>query len=195
MEDERDTKPLACVAALEQLTGSSRGVVTWLSASTLDIFLSPEGFFRTSVASPGEPRDDLAARLHPAKDTYEIEASEGQPVWVNGVRVTTRLLEHCDIIEFGETGPMSRFRLYRKDKPVRKTVEVAAQRGVEYLTLFAFSSENWSRPKEEVSRLMALFLEAVQREAKALNSNNVKLEFIGERDQLQSGLMEKIKEA
>ena len=133
MEDERDTNPLASVASLEQLTGSSRGLVTWLSASTLDISLSPEGFFRASVANPGEPRDDLAARLHPAKDTYEIEASEGQPVWVNGVRVTTRLLEHCDIIEFGETGPMSRFRLYRKDNPVRKTVEDILSDGIDYL--------------------------------------------------------------
>ncbi len=80
-------------------------------------------------------------------------------------------------------------------KSVRNVVETAAQRGVSYLTLFAFSSENWSRPKEEVSRLMALFLEAVQREAKALHKNNVKLEFIGARDQLQEGLLEKITEA
>ena len=74
-------------------------------------------------------------------------------------------------------------------------METAAQRGVSYLTLFAFSSENWSRPKEEVSRLMGLFLEAVQREAKSLHRNNVKLEFIGARDQLQKGLLQKITEA
>lgn len=80
-------------------------------------------------------------------------------------------------------------------KSVRNVVETAAQRGVSYLTLFAFSSENWSRPQEEVSRLMALFLEAVQREAKALHRNNVKLDFIGARDQLQKGLLEKITEA
>ena len=80
-------------------------------------------------------------------------------------------------------------------KSVRSIVETAAQRGVSYLTLFAFSSENWSRPKEEVSRLMALFLEAVQREAKSLHRNNVKLEFIGARDQLQKGLLQKITEA
>lgn len=80
-------------------------------------------------------------------------------------------------------------------KAVRNVVEIAAQRSVSYLTLFAFSSENWSRPKEEVSRLMALFLEAVQREAKALHKNNVKLEFIGARDQLQKGLLAKIEEA
>ena len=80
-------------------------------------------------------------------------------------------------------------------KSVRNVVETAAQRGVSYLTLFAFSSENWSRPKEEVSRLMQLFLEAVQREAKSLHRNNVKLQFIGARDQLQQGLLQKISEA
>jgi undecaprenyl diphosphate synthase len=80
-------------------------------------------------------------------------------------------------------------------KSVRNVVETAAQRGVSFLTLFAFSSENWSRPKEEVSRLMGLFLEAVQREAKALHRNNVKLEFIGARNQLQKGLLEKIIDA
>jgi len=80
-------------------------------------------------------------------------------------------------------------------KSVRNVVESAAQCGVSYLTLFAFSSENWSRPKEEVSRLMALFLEAVQREAKALHKNNVKLDFIGARNLLKKGLLEKIKEA
>lgn len=75
---------------------------------------------------------------------------------------------------------------------VRKTVETAAKRGVEYLTLFAFSSENWSRPRDEVSKLMGLFLEALQREVDQLHRNNVRLEFIGAREQLQAGLVEKI---
>jgi undecaprenyl diphosphate synthase len=75
---------------------------------------------------------------------------------------------------------------------VRKTVELAAQRGVSYLTLFAFSSENWSRPREEVSKLMGLFVEALQREVDELHRNNVRLEFIGAREQLQAGLVEKI---
>jgi len=77
-------------------------------------------------------------------------------------------------------------------KSVRKIVEVAAKRGVSYLTLFAFSSENWRRPKEEVSRLMTLFLEALQREVNDLHRNNVRLSFIGERDLLQQGLVRKI---
>ncbi len=75
---------------------------------------------------------------------------------------------------------------------VRNTVEIAAERGVGYLTLFAFSSENWRRPREEVSRLMTLFVEALQREVDELHQNNVRLEFIGARDQLNQGLVEKI---
>ena len=78
---------------------------------------------------------------------------------------------------------------------VRRSVELAAERGVQYLTLFAFSSENWSRPREEVSRLMSLFLEALQREVDELHRNNVRLEFIGAREQLSPGLIEKIEAA
>jgi len=78
---------------------------------------------------------------------------------------------------------------------VRKSVELAAERGVDYLTLFAFSSENWSRPREEVSKLMGLFVEALQREVDELHRNNVRLEFIGARDQLQAGLIKKIADA
>ncbi len=78
---------------------------------------------------------------------------------------------------------------------VRSTVEVAAERGVRYLTLFAFSSENWRRPRDEVSRLMTLFIEALQREVGELHENNVRLEFIGARAQLNSKLIEMIAEA
>jgi undecaprenyl diphosphate synthase len=77
-------------------------------------------------------------------------------------------------------------------KSVRDTVETAAKRGVSYLTLFAFSSENWQRPAEEVSGLMRLFLEALQREVDDLHRNNVRLTFIGAREQLQAGLIRKI---
>jgi len=75
---------------------------------------------------------------------------------------------------------------------VRQIVENAAKRGVEFLTLFAFSSENWSRPREEVSKLMGLFVEALQREVDDLHRNNVRLEFVGAREQLQQGLIDKI---
>ncbi len=78
---------------------------------------------------------------------------------------------------------------------VRNAVEFAGKNGVEYLTLFAFSSENFARPREEVSKLMNLFVEALQREVEALHRNNVRLEFIGAREQLQAGLAEKIEAA
>ncbi len=77
-------------------------------------------------------------------------------------------------------------------EPVRKIVELAAMRGVKYLTLFAFSSENWSRPREEVSKLMGLFVEALQREVDELHRNDVCLKFIGAREQLDKGLVDKI---
>jgi undecaprenyl diphosphate synthase len=78
---------------------------------------------------------------------------------------------------------------------VRRTVELAAERGVKYLTLFAFSSENWARPREEVSKLMGLFLEALQREVDELHRNEVRLEFVGARKRLQPKLIEKIEAA
>ena len=76
--------------------------------------------------------------------------------------------------------------------PVRKIVEHAARRGVSYLTLFAFSSENWQRPGDEVSKLMGLFLEALRREIDSLHRNNVRLKFIGARERLQPRLCERI---
>ena len=77
-------------------------------------------------------------------------------------------------------------------KAVRVSVESAAQRGVEYLTLFAFSSENWARPEEEVSSLMNLFVEALRREVDELHRNNVRLKFVGALDELGAGLRDKI---
>lgn len=80
-------------------------------------------------------------------------------------------------------------------KAVRAAVEHSARRGVEYLTLFAFSSENWGRPKEEVSKLMGLFVESLRREVGELHQNNVRLRFIGAREQLAANLIDKIVDA
>ncbi len=66
-------------------------------------------------------------------------------------------------------------------KAVRKIVEHCAKQNIEVLTLFAFSSENWRRPEEEVSLLMSLFLATLQREVNKLHKNNIRLRFIGER--------------
>ena len=80
-------------------------------------------------------------------------------------------------------------------KSVRCAVETSAERGVEYLTLFAFSSENWSRPKDEVSALMNLFIEALRREVDELHRNNVKLKFVGALSELNPGLRDKISQS
>ncbi len=65
-------------------------------------------------------------------------------------------------------------------KSVRSSVEYSAKQGVEVLTLFAFSSENWQRPETEVRLLMELFLVALKNEVKKLNKNNVRLKVIGD---------------
>ena len=66
-------------------------------------------------------------------------------------------------------------------EPVRMSIRECVQRRVEALTLFAFSSENWGRPSEEVGALMGLFVEALDREVDELHSNGVRLTFIGDR--------------
>ena len=63
---------------------------------------------------------------------------------------------------------------------VRAVVKACAERGVEYLTLFAFSSENWRRPQEEVSLLMELFVRALQMEVKKLHKNAIRFRVIGD---------------
>src|SRR5436190_23425740 len=63
---------------------------------------------------------------------------------------------------------------------VRATVRTAIERGVEYLTLFAFSSENWRRPADEVSILMDLFLRALEQEVAKLHENNIRFKAIGD---------------
>ena len=80
-------------------------------------------------------------------------------------------------------------------KAVRSTVETAARHGIEVLTLFAFSSENWGRPQEEVNRLMTLFVEALRREVDELHRNNVRLRLIGARESLKPGLVKKFSAA
>jgi undecaprenyl diphosphate synthase len=73
-------------------------------------------------------------------------------------------------------------------KVVRRVVEECAKRKVRYLTLFAFSSENWQRPPDEVGVLMSLFLDALQREVADLHRNQVRLTFIGDRELLGAEL-------
>ena len=74
-------------------------------------------------------------------------------------------------------------------RAVRTTIEECVRQGVSTLTLFAFSSENWQRPAGEVSLLMQLFLESLDREVAELDSNGVRIRFIGDRARLAPALV------
>ncbi|MBR6239643.1 MAG: isoprenyl transferase [Clostridia bacterium] len=78
---------------------------------------------------------------------------------------------------------------------VKELVRLASGLGIEALTFYAFSTENWKRPKEEVSVLMALLVEVLNREIAELHKNNVKLRIIGKKDGLSDTIRNKISEA
>ena len=78
---------------------------------------------------------------------------------------------------------------------VREIVEACVLRGVEYLTLFAFSSENWRRPEEEVSLLMKLFVTALEREVSKMHANNIRLKVVGDLSRFDPKLQDMINAA
>jgi len=77
---------------------------------------------------------------------------------------------------------------------VRDVIKACVERGVEYLTLFAFSSENWRRPADEVTRLMELFVIALEREVGKLHKNGVRLKIIGDLSRFDDRLRELIRQ-
>jgi undecaprenyl diphosphate synthase len=78
---------------------------------------------------------------------------------------------------------------------VRTCVEDCINRGIEYLTLFAFSSENWRRPEEEVSLLMRLFVTALEREVAKMHANDIRLKVVGDLSRFDAKLQEMIANA
>ena len=102
------------------------------------------------------------------------------------VPVTAAVPRHVAIIMDGN-GRWAKQRLLprvaghkRGVEAVRATVRASIQSGVEYLTLFAYSSENWRRPEEEVSILMDLFLRALEQEVAKLHDNGIRLKIVGD---------------
>ena len=79
-------------------------------------------------------------------------------------------------------------------KSVRQTVEACARLGVENLTLYAFSTENWNRPKLEVNTLMQLLVHSLKNELKTLQENNVRLQTIGNTDKLPKNIQKELNE-
>lgn len=83
----------------------------------------------------------------------------------------------------------------RAVESVRNAVRACAERGVQYLTLFAFSSENWRRPKDEVKFLMQLFMHVLEAEVSKLHRNNIRLKIVGDLSQFDERLVQLVREA
>ena len=110
----------------------------------------------------------------------------------------TRLPKHIAVIMDGN-GRWAKMRGYERIfghkagvKSVRETTEAAAEIGIEYLTLYAFSTENWDRPQKEVDALMELLIDSIQKETPTLNKNNIRLMAIGYIDRLPDGVRGKL---
>jgi undecaprenyl diphosphate synthase len=114
---------------------------------------------------------------------------------------TERLPRHIAVIMDGngrwakEKGKPRVFGHHNGVKSVREVTEAAAELGVEYLTLYAFSTENWGRPKFEVNALMTLLVNTIRTEIKTLMDNDVKLNAIGQLADLPSQCYKELLEA
>ena len=80
-------------------------------------------------------------------------------------------------------------------KRVREVVQACAEAGVTHLSLFAFSTENWKRPEDEVSSLMGLFMTYLQKEVASMNANGVRLRVLGDTQRFSEPLRELIADA
>ncbi|MDM8558879.1 isoprenyl transferase [Candidatus Parabeggiatoa sp. HSG14] len=116
--------------------------------------------------------------------------------------MTQNLLPHHIAIIMDGNGRWAKKRLLPRHaghkagvNTVRLLVKLCAEKGIEVLTLFAFSSENWRRPTQEVNLLMELFMSALQREINNLHKNNVSLQIIGARDAFSDKLQQLIAQA
>jgi len=113
----------------------------------------------------------------------------------------SRLPEHIAIIMDGngrwakQKGKTRIFGHHHGVTAVRETTEAAAELGIKYLTLYAFSTENWSRPKSEVDALMKLLVRTINNETKTLNKNNIRLLAIGDLESLPKSCHNELKEA
>lgn len=114
---------------------------------------------------------------------------------------TTRLPKHIAIIMDGngrwaeEKGEDRLFGHFHGVESVRNIVEGSAELGIEYLTLYAFSTENWDRPQNEVDGLMALLVDTIRKEVAILNKNNIKLHVIGDMQMLPDFAKTELQEA
>jgi undecaprenyl diphosphate synthase len=113
----------------------------------------------------------------------------------------SKLPKHVAVIMDGngrwakQRGKLRTFGHSKGVKAVRETVEAAAEIGIEYLTLYAFSTENWNRPKFEINALMTLLVKTRSKETKTLTENNIRLNAIGDLESLPSSCLRELNEA
>lgn len=112
-----------------------------------------------------------------------------------------KLPQHIAIIMDGngrwakEKGEDRLFGHFHGVESVRNIVEGCAELGVKYLTLYAFSTENWDRPEYEVNGLMELLVDTIRKEVPTLNKNNIKLHVIGDMQMLSASVKKELEEA
>jgi len=120
---------------------------------------------------------------------------------LNTQTVNNKLLKHVAIIMDGngrwseQKGKHRVFGHKHGVKALRKAIVFAAEQKIQALTIFAFSSENWKRPEEEVNMLMELFFTVLGSEVKTLHKNNIKLNVIGDMTGFSQRLQKKINDA
>ncbi len=112
-----------------------------------------------------------------------------------------RLPQHIAIIMDGngrwaqEKGQDRLYGHFHGVESVRNIVEGCAELGIQYLTLYAFSTENWDRPQQEVEGLMSLLVDTIHKEVPTLNKNNIRLHVIGNMDMLPAFAYNELQEA
>lgn len=125
----------------------------------------------------------------------------GEPMSFKEQINTSNLPRHIAVIMDGngrwakQQGQMRTFGHENGVKAVRDTVEGAAEIGIQYLTLYAFSTENWNRPKTEVDALMQLLVHTINSETKTLNDNDIRLVAIGDLKSLPGDCYNELQEA
>jgi undecaprenyl diphosphate synthase len=126
-----------------------------------------------------------------------IQGDESQRILVQ----KNPLPRHIAIIMDGngrwakEQGQDRLFGHFHGVESVRNIVEGCAELGIEYLTLYAFSTENWERPENEVNGLMELLVDTIRKETETLNRNNIRLHVIGDRGMLSAEVNQQLNES
>jgi len=109
-------------ASLEILTGPARGTASWLGGNAHDISLNDADMIRVGEAGSEPLQGGIVARLRRSGEGYEIEARQQAPLWINGERVESKQLQQRDLIEFGDRGPLARYRIHRQGDRLKKSL-------------------------------------------------------------------------